>query len=51
MKKAIEDYKKKVEETESAIEEGKKSQEDTKGEISEQEEKVKAVVKKKEAVK
>jgi len=51
MKKAIEDYKKKVEETESAIEAGKKSQEDKKGEISEQEEKVKAVVKKKEAVK
>ncbi len=51
MKKAIEDYKKKIEETEKSIEEGKKSQESKKGEITEQEEKVKAVIKKKEAVK
>ncbi|MFT5821550.1 MAG: cell division protein FtsB [Crocinitomix sp.] len=51
MKKAIEDYKKKIEETEQAIEEGKKSQGDKTGEIKEQEEKVKAVVEKKEAVK
>lgn len=51
MKKEIEDYKKKIEETEKSIEEGKKNQETKKGEITEQEEKVKAVIKKKEAVK
>ncbi|NOQ70966.1 MAG: hypothetical protein GQ574_03130 [Crocinitomix sp.] len=51
MEKAIEDYKKKIEETEKSIEEGKKSQEAKKGEITEQEEKVKTVIKKKEAVK
>ena len=51
MEKAIEDYKKKIEETENSIEEGKKNQENKKGEITEQEEKVKTVIKKKEAVK
>ena len=51
MKKAIEDNKKKIEETEKSIEEGKKIQESKNVEITEQEEKVKAIIKKKEAVK
>lgn len=51
LEKEIEDYEKKIEDNKKAIEEAKKNQESKKGEIAEQEEKVKAVVKKKEAVK
>lgn len=51
MKKAIEDYKNKIAESEKLIEEGKKSQEAKKGEIALQEEKIKTIVKKKDAVK
>ena len=51
MKKDIEDFKKEIADTEKSIEEGKKTQEAKKGEIKDQEEKIKTVVKKKEAVK
>ena len=51
MEKEIEDFKKKIEENEKSIDESKKNQESKKGEITEQEEKVKVVEEKKEAVK
>lgn len=51
LEKEIEDYKKRISENEKAIEVAKTNQENKKGEITAQEEKLKAVEQKKEAIK